>query len=114
MTQNVDNILIEPTHFVVDSGHESWYYIYRHKPWHLKGGMKVITKMLDKTAIAQNLRTLRMEKGKTVAQVSSETGLGETALRNYECGIRIPRYIAMFTLADYYGKSVDDIFFSTR
>ena len=69
------------------------------------------TKMLDKETMARHLKDLRIEKGKTIAQVSSETGLGETALRNYECGIRIPRYTAMFTLADYYGKTVNSIFF---
>ena len=69
------------------------------------------TKMLDKEEIAQHLKDLRIAKGKTVAQVSNDTGIGETALRNYECGLRIPRYTAMFTLAKYYGKSVDSIFF---
>lgn len=72
------------------------------------------TKMLSKETIGANLKALRKEQGKTIAQVSNETGLGETALRNYECGLRIPRYTAMFTLANYYGKSVDSIFFSTQ
>ena len=71
------------------------------------------TRMLDKETMGAHLRELRVEKGKTIAQVSDETGLGETALRNYECGIRIPRYTAMFTLAKYYNKSVDSIFFSS-
>lgn len=69
------------------------------------------TRMLEKEEMARNLKDLRISKGKTVAQVSEETGIGETALRNYECGLRIPRYVAMFTLAKYYGKSVDTIFF---
>ena len=68
-------------------------------------------KMLEKKEIAQNLKDLRSAKGKTVAQVSAETGIGETALRNYECGLRIPRYTAMFALAMYYGVQVDSIFF---
>ena len=67
--------------------------------------------MIDKETMAKRLKELRTAKGKTVAQVSDETGIGETALRNYECGIRIPRYTAMFTLANYYGKTVDRIFF---
>ena len=70
------------------------------------------TRMLDKDMIAKHLKDLRLAKGKTVAQVSEETGLGETALRNYECGLRIPRYEAMFTLAEYFDSTVDDIFFS--
>lgn len=70
--------------------------------------------MLEKDMIGKNLRDLRIQLGKTVTQVSNETGIGETALRNYECGLRIPRYTAMFTLAEYYGKSVDAIFFQTN
>lgn len=70
------------------------------------------TKMIDKETMAKHLKALRVEKGKTVAEVSLETGIGETALRNYECGLRIPRYVAMFKLAEYYGTSVDMIFFS--
>lgn len=69
-------------------------------------------KMIDKETMAKHLKALRVENGKTVAEVSLETGIGETALRNYECGLRIPRYVAMFKLAEYYGTSVDTIFFS--
>jgi transcriptional regulator with XRE-family HTH domain len=71
------------------------------------------TTMLDKESIGKHLRELRLAKGKTVAQMSEETGLGETALRNYECGLRIPRYEAMFNLAAYFGTTVDHIFFSS-
>ena len=77
----------------------------------VRGGEGMATKMLNKDDIAQNLKDLRIEKGKTVAQVSVDTGIGETALRNYECGLRIPRYTAMFKIAKYYGRSVDSIFF---
>lgn len=68
-------------------------------------------KELDKKAMGIRLKEERTKKGKTIPQVSEETGIGEAALRNYECGIRIPRYMAMFTLATYYGTSVDSLFF---
>lgn len=77
----------------------------------LEGREKMEKLMIDKETMAQRLKDLRIAKGKSVAQVSEDTGIGETALRNYECGIRIPRYTAMFTLANYYGKTVDRIFF---
>ena len=70
------------------------------------------TSMLDKETMGKNLRDLRLAKGKTIAQMSEETGLGETALRNYEGGLRIPRYTAMFTIAAYFETTVDAIFFS--
>lgn len=72
------------------------------------------TEILDKKAIAQNLKSLRMAKGKTVADMSEATGIGATAIRNYESGLRIPNYRAMFTIAQYYNRSVDSIFFRTR
>ena len=71
------------------------------------------TMMLNKETIGKHLREMRLAKGKTIAQMSEETGLGETALRNYECGLRIPRYEAMFNLAGYFGTTVDHIFFSS-
>lgn len=70
------------------------------------------TKLITKKMMGRNLRELRVSLNKSIADVSNETGLGEAALRNYECGLRIPNYKAMFTLASYYGKSVDYIFFT--
>ena len=67
--------------------------------------------VLSKQTMARRLKDLRAAKGKTIAEVSDETGIGETALRNYECGLRVPRYVAMFKLADYFGTTVDEIFF---
>lgn len=70
------------------------------------------TRLITKKMMGKNLRELRISKNKSIADVSNETGLGETALRNYECGLRIPNYKAMFVLATYYGTSVDHIFFA--
>lgn len=67
--------------------------------------------MIDMKTMGQRLRDLRTEAGKTASEVSMATGIGESALRNYECGLRIPRFKAMFKLAEYYGKTVDFIFF---
>lgn len=74
----------------------------------------MITRLLDNKRIGKNLKDLRARKKKTISDLSNETGLKESALRNYECGIRIPNYKAMFTLADYYGTTVDYIFFTGK
>ena len=68
--------------------------------------------MLDKETMAKHLREMRISKGKSVAQMAEETGLGETALRNYENALRIPRYESMFKIAAYFNTTVDAIFFS--
>lgn len=62
--------------------------------------------------VAENLKKLRGNK--PVSEVASATGIGVSALLNYEAGLRMPRYEAMAALAYYYGKSVDDIFFTGK
>jgi len=69
-------------------------------------------KRIDINVVAQKLKSLRKETGKTIAQVAEETGIGRTALANYESGIRIPRDEAKVVIAEYYKRTVDDIFFS--
>ena len=62
--------------------------------------------------IGPKLRELRLARGKTIAEMADETGLGATALSNYENGIRIPRDPIKVILAEYLGKSVEELFYS--
>lgn len=64
---------------------------------------------MDSKEIGNRLRKLRGDK--TIAEVSEATGIGESALRNYESGFRIPRDYVKLVLARYYGVSVDELFF---
>lgn len=66
---------------------------------------------MDPKTIGARLRALRLEKDKTLEEVSSETGLTVSALGNYENGLRIPRDESKTVLASYYGKDVQSIFF---
>ena len=66
--------------------------------------------MVGADIIGMRLRNLRGNKSRE--EVSSATGIGISALTNYECGLRVPRDEAKFALASYYGVSVDDLFFS--
>ena len=68
--------------------------------------------MLDKNVIGERLRNIRTAKGLSIADVSKATGLGCTAISNYECGTRIPRDEAKIMLANFYEVSVVDIFFA--
>ena len=65
---------------------------------------------MNPLAIAEKLKQLRGDK--TLEAVSIDTGLSVSALSNYEQGIRIPRDEVKVTLAQYYGMSVQDIFFA--
>lgn len=68
-------------------------------------------RVADNKAIAHKLKELRLASGKSVAEVSEATGIGSSALRNYECGLRVPKYQAMAALANCYDCSVDSLFF---
>lgn len=71
-----------------------------------------MTYSIDPAAIAKKLKALRVARGKTIVEMSDETGIGRTALTNYELGIRVPRDEVKLRLAHYFETSVDDLFFS--
>jgi len=64
---------------------------------------------LDKKKIGQLLIELRGEVSRE--KVSSEIGISISALQMYENGQRIPKDEIKIRIADYYKKSVGDIFF---
>lgn len=53
---------------------------------------------------------LRMERARvklTQAQVAAKTGLTASAICNYENGDRMPTLQSLYTLASFYGVSLD-------
>lgn len=66
--------------------------------------------MLDTMEVGRRLRSLR--GAKTLQTVSNETGLGVSALTMYELGQRMPRDEAKIILSEYYGMSIDTLFFA--
>ena len=60
--------------------------------------------------IGTKLRELRGERSRR--SVAKEMGLSETALGNYENGIRVPNDEAKEIIARYYGRTVDDLFYT--
>lgn len=65
--------------------------------------------VVDLVAIGKRLRSLRGKK--SIDQVAKDTGISRSALNMYELGERMPRDLKKIILAEYYGKSVSDIFF---
>ena len=61
--------------------------------------------------IGRRLRELRTAHGKTTGELSIATGIGRTALSNYELGYRIPRDRTKEVLAAYYKMTVDELFY---
>lgn len=64
---------------------------------------------MNQTEIAKKLVVLRGDK--TQEQVAKAVGISVSALGMYERGARIPRDPIKIALADYYGESVQSIFF---
>ncbi len=57
------------------------------------------------TVIGRNIKELREERGLTVKELSTKTGLSASALSNYEYGFRVPNFNAMVTLERFFNVS---------
>lgn len=55
----------------------------------------------------ERLKELRIEKGKTLKEVSTEIGITLSAYSNYEQGIREPSYAVLKKICMYFGVSAD-------
>ncbi|WP_445505744.1 helix-turn-helix transcriptional regulator [Niallia sp. 03091] len=64
---------------------------------------------MDKKTIAKKLLDLRESKSRE--EVSNELGISISALQMYENGQRIPKDEIKIKIANYYKKSVQEIFF---
>lgn len=62
--------------------------------------------------IACELRTLRGDKSQE--KVAKDIGISTSAIAMYENGERIPRDEIKVLLANYYGKTVGDLFFGEQ
>ena len=58
-------------------------------------------------AFYEKIIELRNQIGKSQASAAEEMGISNTALNNYEKGLRKPKYDALKKIADYYGVTID-------
>lgn len=65
---------------------------------------------MNANTVAAKLKELRGEK--TQAEIADALGIRRSAYNNYEAGLRIPKDVIKKQIADYYGVSVDSIFFA--
>lgn len=63
-------------------------------------------------SIGTKLRALRAQKKKTQQQAANDLGITKSALAMYERDSRTPRDEVKVRIADYYGETVQSIFFS--
>lgn len=65
---------------------------------------------MDKNVISERL--VRLRGTKSQEEVAKATGISSSALSMYENGERVPRDEIKIRLAEYYGTSVEKIFFA--
>ena len=65
---------------------------------------------MDAVMIGKELKKLRGSK--TIQEVSEALGISPSTLGMYEIGERVPRDNIKITIANYYGKTVQEIFFA--
>lgn len=63
------------------------------------------------TGYGQRLRDLRGDR--TIESVAKETGISRSAVGMYEAEKRVPRDAVKIKLAEYYGMTVQELFFAS-
>lgn len=59
--------------------------------------------------LASNIKFLRLEKGKTQQDLADVCGKNNTAVSNWEKGIREPDAVDLGKISNYFNISVDDL-----
>lgn len=67
---------------------------------------------MDRVRIANDLRNLRGKKSRE--EIAMAVGVTASAISMYECGTRIPNDEIKVRLADYYGVTVQELFFAEQ
>ena len=63
----------------------------------------------DKIFLASNIKYLRVLNGKTQEEIGTLCNKTNTAVSNWEKGIREPDAVDLFTLSNYFNISIDDL-----
>lgn len=59
-----------------------------------------------------NIRKLREKSGISQLELSEIIGVSPSSITMYECGERVPRDAIKIKIANYFGVSVESIFFA--
>lgn len=61
--------------------------------------------------VAERIKDARKAKGCTVEELAKACGITDSAVQMYECGQRVPRDSIKIAMADYFGMTVQELFF---
>lgn len=62
-------------------------------------------------SVAERIKEARLEKGYSVEEVAKGCGISVSAVQMYECGQRVPRDEIKIAMANFFGTTVQDLFF---
>ena len=68
--------------------------------------------MIDAKTIGIRIKNLRESKGMTQEAFCNEVGITQSALSNYENGLRVPRDEVKLRIARCFDKSIEAIFYT--
>lgn len=74
-----------------------------------KGGKR--STMIDPVKIGKRIKALRKKEKLTRKELANMVGVEETAISNYENGIRVPKDVTKIKLASALNSTVTEIFF---
>lgn len=61
--------------------------------------------------VSERIKKARQSKGYSTREVAEACGITESAIQMYECGLRVPRDSIKIKMADFFGESVQNLFF---
>lgn len=69
---------------------------------------------IDGGQIGKRIKELRMQKKMTAEDLGKALGISSSAVNMYECGQRVPRDEIKITIAEFFGVSIESIFYPTK
>ena len=69
---------------------------------------------IDGVQIGKRIKDLRNQHNMTAEELGKALGISSSAVNMYECGQRVPRDEIKISIAEYFGVSVESIFYPTK
>lgn len=69
---------------------------------------------IDGNQIGKRIKELRTQKNMTAEDLGKALGISSSAVNMYECGQRVPRDEIKISIAEFFGVSIETIFYPTK
>ena len=69
---------------------------------------------VDGIRIGKRIKELRTQKGMTAEELGAAVGTSSSVINMYECGQRVPRDDIKIKIAEFFGLSVEYIFYPIK